>query len=178
MQHGDSDAMPEPQEERDARLDARYREDGWGLITDQVWAGRVRPVDVESPARDVARWAYEQVKASTALTNEQGTKLIRLEKELEDMSHYSGQVARMAPQIQGLKGALRLKDVELKRANVERAQEAAGRAAAELRLAECELVLAEMKSHVGGDMPTTLNPRALRDWLNPPAEGESGCNHD
>lgn len=177
MQHGDSDAMPEPKEERDARLDARYREDGWGLITDQVWAGRVQPVDVGSAARDVARWAYELSKQTSEQIAKQDTDLIRLEKELEDMSHYSGQVARMAPQIQGLKGALRLKDVELKRANVKRAQEAAGRAAAELRLAECELVLAEMKSHVGGDMPTTLNPQALRNWLNPPA-ASNRCNHD
>jgi len=168
--------MPEPQEERDARLDARYREEGWGLITDQVFGGRLRPLNVESQARDVARWAYELSKQTSERITKQDTDLIRLEKELEDMSHYSGQVARMAPQIQGLKSALRLKDVELKRAQVERAREASNRAAAELRLAECELVLAEIKSHQGGDMPTTLNARALSEWLNPPDCAE-GCNH-
>ena len=151
--------------QRDDLLDAGYRDEGWGLITDKVFGGRLRPLDVENQARHVARWAYDEAKAATARHNAQANELTRQSKELEDLSHYSGQVARMAPQIQGLKSALQLKDVELKRSQVERAREASNRASAELRLAECELVLAEIKSRRGGDMPTTLNARALRNWL-------------
>lgn len=174
MQHGDN----EPQAsisptERDDLLDARYREEGWGLITDKAFGGRLRPLNVESNAREVARWAYELAKSTTATINEQGTRLIRLEKELEEAAHFAGIVARQAPMIEGLKSALRLKDVEHKRLRLDWARELHNRASVEMRLAECELVLAEIKSREGGNMPTTLNSRALQEWLEPKDEG--GC---
>lgn len=50
--------MPETRADRDERLNAQYREEGWGQITDRVFAG-VDPIDVESAARDVARFAYD-----------------------------------------------------------------------------------------------------------------------
>lgn len=45
---------------RNARLNASYRGEGWGLVTDQSLS--IEPVDVESQARMVARWAYERIK--------------------------------------------------------------------------------------------------------------------
>lgn len=55
MQQGDMHPPPPSPEERNATLDARYREEGWGLITDAVFQGRIAPTDVESQAREVAR---------------------------------------------------------------------------------------------------------------------------
>lgn len=175
MQHGEP-SVGATTEERDDKLDARYREEGWGLLTDQAFAGRLRPRNVESQARDMARWAYEKMKASTALTNQQGTDLIRLEKEL---ANYAGEVARLQPQVIGLKAAMRLHDVEHKRVRLELALERANHAALALRVAECELVLAEHKSAQGGSNPTTLQARKLREWLNPPdTSASSGCCHE
>ncbi|ARB06171.1 hypothetical protein FDH38_gp117 [Dinoroseobacter phage vB_DshS-R5C] len=52
----------ELEKDRLDRLDALYREEGWGLITDQAFGGRVRPSDVELSARAVARWAHENMR--------------------------------------------------------------------------------------------------------------------
>jgi hypothetical protein len=40
-----------------ADLDTQYRGEGWGLITDKAFGGRVAPKDAESAAREVARYA-------------------------------------------------------------------------------------------------------------------------
>ncbi len=178
MQHGDNTrADTTTKEQRDNDLDARYREEGWGLITDKVWEGRVRPIDVESRSRDVARWSYELAKSTTATINEQGTQLIRLEKELEEAAHFASIVARQAPMIEGLKAALRLKDLELARARLETAKARAEAADVTSNLAASEVVLAELKvaGHVGTGAPTRINPRSLRDWLAPKDEGGPCC---
>lgn len=178
MQHGDNTKADTPsQEERDNILDARYREEGWGLITDQVFAGRLRPLNVESQARDVARWAYEQEKASTTRHNAQANELARQHKELEEAAHYAGIVARQAPQIEGLKAALRLKDLELAKARLETARARADAADVTGTLAASEVVLAELKvaRHIGAAAPTRINPRTLREWLEPKDEGEPFC---
>lgn len=179
-QHGDSDPVPEDPEERDASLDARYREEGWGLITDQVFNGRLRPTNVESQARDVARWSYEQVRLMTERISRQDTDLIKLEKELEGAQHYAGIVARQAPMIEGLKAALALKDLELARARLDAAKERAAHADVAGNLAACEVVLAELRVNrdVGPNAPTRLNPRSLREWLEPrDACAEKECDH-
>jgi len=49
-------------EEAAYRLDMQYRREGWGLITDLAFEGRVRPSDVESSARSVARWASDKLR--------------------------------------------------------------------------------------------------------------------
>lgn len=46
-------------------LDAEYRAEGWGKITDAAFNGRVAPMDVESNARHVARYAHEQISFHT-----------------------------------------------------------------------------------------------------------------
>jgi hypothetical protein len=176
MQHGDNTkAVAPPKEERDALLDARYREEGWGLICDQVWNGRVRPIDVESRARDVLRWAYEQIRESSGRIAKQDTEIIQLQKDLEEAAHYAGIVARQGPQIEGLKAALRLKDLELAKARLETAKARAEAADIAGNLAASEVVLAELKveRYIGSDSPTRINPRSLRDWLTPKDEG--GC---
>jgi hypothetical protein len=49
-------------EEAAYRLDIKYRKEGWGLVTDQAFGGRVRPSDVELQARVVARWASDKLQ--------------------------------------------------------------------------------------------------------------------
>ena len=176
MQFGDNEPVTgQSPEERDAILNERYREEGWGLITDKVWEGRVAPIDVESRARDVARWAYEQVKSDTARINDLGNQLTQNEQELKEAAHYAHQLARIQPQLHGIKAALRLKEIALKRSRLEWAQELNNRASVEMRLAECELFLAEHAAHVGGKIPTTLNRRSLDEWLGEPDEVLGGC---
>lgn len=47
-------------------LGTLYRKDGWGLVTDK--ALQIDPADVESQARQVARWAYDRItELETAL---------------------------------------------------------------------------------------------------------------
>lgn len=40
-------------------LNKMYREQGWGLVTDK--ALKIEPKDVESQARTVAQWAYDEI---------------------------------------------------------------------------------------------------------------------
>jgi len=40
-------------------LNATYRQEGWGRITDQALG--IAPEDVESQARAVARWAFDEM---------------------------------------------------------------------------------------------------------------------
>lgn len=47
-------------EDRKKALDDAYRAEGWGKITDA--ALEIRPSNVESQARDVARWAYAEIE--------------------------------------------------------------------------------------------------------------------
>lgn len=42
-------------------LNEMYRAEGWGKITDAAFLGRVEPENVESAARQVARYAHEQI---------------------------------------------------------------------------------------------------------------------
>lgn len=43
----------------DEQLNAQYRREGWGVIAEK--ALNIPPVNVESSAREVARYAYEQI---------------------------------------------------------------------------------------------------------------------
>lgn len=45
-------------------LDERFRAEGWGLITDQALG--IAPADVESQAREVARWAHQKIASLEA----------------------------------------------------------------------------------------------------------------
>lgn len=45
-------------------LNKRYREEGWGQITDK--ALHILPENVESQARTVARWAWDEIQKLTA----------------------------------------------------------------------------------------------------------------
>ena len=46
------------------RLNARYRDAGWGHLTDAALG--IAPCDVESQARRVAEWAHERIAALEA----------------------------------------------------------------------------------------------------------------
>ena len=46
-------------------LNQRYRDAGWGLVTDK--ALRIDPANVESVAREVAQWAYDEIAQRDAL---------------------------------------------------------------------------------------------------------------
>lgn len=182
MQQGDQPGeLDQTPGERNLTLDARYREDGWGLITDQVWDEKVAPTDVESAARDVARWAYEAIKGHVDAFNRQGNQLVEQDQQITDLQRIAGAHARQLTVVAGLKSALLQKEVELKRMAVEAARERAAHADVAGNLAACELALAELKleGHISADAPTRINPRSLRNWLNPPEMGESnGCSHD
>lgn len=45
-------------------LNKKYREEGWGIITDRALG--IDPEFVESQARTVARWAYEEIERLSA----------------------------------------------------------------------------------------------------------------
>lgn len=47
-------------------LNKKYREEGWALITDQALG--IDPENVESAARCVARWAYDEIERLKAVT--------------------------------------------------------------------------------------------------------------
>jgi hypothetical protein len=49
-------------EEAAYRFDMKCRKEGWGLVTDQAFGGRVRPSDVKLQAREVARWASDKLR--------------------------------------------------------------------------------------------------------------------
>ena len=48
-------------------LDKLYRDEGWGKITDLVFGGNVRPLNVEPAARHVAQWAFEKLKEAESV---------------------------------------------------------------------------------------------------------------
>jgi len=167
MQQGDMHPPPPPPEERNATLDARYREEGWGLITDAVFQGRIAPTDVESQAREVARWAYQAQKEGTAAFNDRGQQLVEQDAQISQLQAVAGAHARLVPKYQGTRAALQLLRVENKRLAVEVARANADAASARLKLAEAELVLAEAASRRGDHhMPTSVEARVLRNWLD------------
>lgn len=149
------------------RLDKMYREEGWGLITDKAFGGRLRPQDVESQARDVARRAYESEKAHIARENAMGTELEQKDRDLANLQRIADAHARLVPRYDGTRAALRLLRVSEARARVDAARakhEAAGLA---LKVAEAELVLREAASRRGDDqMPTSIEKRVLTEWLD------------
>lgn len=51
-----------------AKLDETYREEGWGKLTDKALG--IRPSDVESQARQVARYAYDREELFKELLRE------------------------------------------------------------------------------------------------------------
>ena len=80
--------------ERDDKLDALYREEGWGLITDKAFGGSLRPMDVESQAREVARYAYdEQVKDMRAF-NARGQQLVEQDQEITRLNVELGKLRK------------------------------------------------------------------------------------
>lgn len=130
-------------------LDERYREEGWGKITDQVFGGRVRPQDVESMAREVARWAYDLEQTTHAL-----------QKTAE--AH-----ARLLPKYHGTRAALELERIARKRAELEAARHQREAASMRTKVAEAELILCEARSRRGDrSIPTTIEARPLRSWLD------------
>lgn len=48
-------------QDQDEKLNALYRAEGWGKITDQVFL-KVPPCDVTSAARTVARWTHGELR--------------------------------------------------------------------------------------------------------------------
>lgn len=76
--------MPSPEErlaaatrqikERD-ELDEKYRQEGWGRVTDAALG--IPPRDVESQARDVARWADVQLEAKDTVERHRRLEIAR-----------------------------------------------------------------------------------------------------
>lgn len=75
-------------------LDATYREEGWGLITDEAFGGRVRPLDVESQAREVARYAYARRVADIAAFNDRGQQLVEQDQEITRLNAELGKLRK------------------------------------------------------------------------------------
>jgi len=78
----------------DDRLDHTYREEGWGLITDKAFAGRVRPLDVESQAREVARYAYDEIRGHIAAFNNQSHQLFEQDQEITRLNAELGKLKK------------------------------------------------------------------------------------
>lgn len=132
-----------------AALNERYREEGWGRITDKVFGGRVEPANVESAAREVARWAYD------------------LERTTDGLQKVADAHARLVPKHQGIVAALELERVARKRAEVEAARFMSEAASLRLKVAEAELILCEARSRRGDrTIPATIEARPMREWLN------------
>lgn len=133
----------------DAALNERYRAEGWGTITDKVFGGRVAPADVESAAREVARWAYD------------------LERMADELQKVADAHARLVPKHRGTLAALELERVARKRSEVEVARARSEAASLRLKVAEAELILCEARSRRGDrTIPTTIEARPLREWLD------------
>ena len=77
----------------DDRLNAMYREEGWALITDKALPG-VRPSDVESQARDVARYAYAEQVKDIAAFNERGQQLVEQDAEISRLNVELGKLRK------------------------------------------------------------------------------------
>jgi hypothetical protein len=78
----------------DDRLDQTYREEGWGLMTDKAFGGRVRPLDVESQAREVARWAYAEIKQHVDTFNNQSQQLFEQDQEITRLNEALGKLKK------------------------------------------------------------------------------------
>ncbi len=87
--------------DRNTRLNKRYRDEGWGHITDAALG--IAPVDVESQARSVASYAADEIERLRhdieryiAITSDQADEIERLRAELEiardaiDFAHSEG----------------------------------------------------------------------------------------
>jgi len=79
---------------RDTALDATYREEGWGLITDKAFVGRLRPLDVESQARTVARYAYDEQVTAIAAFNARGEQLVEQDQEITRLNVELGKLRK------------------------------------------------------------------------------------
>jgi len=64
------------------RLDLQYRNEGWGVITDKAFAGRIRPLNIEPQARDVALYAYGEIKGHIEAFNRQSQQLFEQDQEI------------------------------------------------------------------------------------------------
>ncbi|UXO93795.1 hypothetical protein Pan1_80 [Pseudanabaena phage Pan1] len=149
-------------EERFPKVNASAREEGWGLITDQ--ALKILPEDVESQARAVARWAYDEIKRFTDRHNTQANELVALEKQA---AASSAALARIVPRYQGTRQALLHLRAELRRSEAARAQADWNAAAARLKVAQAEVVLAEAAARRGDhDIPSSIEARVLQEWLD------------
>lgn len=130
-------------------LDARYREEGWGEVTDEVFNGRLAPQDVESQAREVARWAFN------------------LKKTADGLQKVADAHARLLPKYHGTRAALELERIARKRAELEAARHQREAASMRAKVAEAELILCEARSRRGDrSIPTTIEARPLRSWLD------------
>jgi len=77
-----------------ARLDLQYRNEGWGVITDKAFAGRIRPLDIESQARDVARYAYYEIKRHIDAFNRQSQQLFGQDQEIARLNAELGKLRK------------------------------------------------------------------------------------
>tara|TARA_R110000787_G_scaffold631_5_gene2343 strand:- start:1082 stop:1342 length:261 start_codon:yes stop_codon:yes gene_type:complete len=75
-------------------LNAFYREEGWGLITDYAFEGKLAPMDVESQAREVARWAHTKEVAHIAAFNSQSQQLFEQDQEITRLNEALGKLRK------------------------------------------------------------------------------------
>ena len=158
-----------------ADLDTTYREEGWGIITDRAFHGRVRPQDVESMAREVARWAHEETERLQAQINELGKTLATQDRDLVSLQKVADSHARLLPKYQGTVAALDLERIAHKRTAVEAARNARDAASYRLKISEAELALCEARSRTGDrSIPTSIEARPLRSWLDENRSDDDG----
>lgn len=91
---------PGDQAERDDKLDVTYRDEGWGLITDKAFGGKIRPLDVEAQARSVARYAYEEIKGHVEAFNTQSQQLVEQDQEITRLNVELGKLRKETAECQ------------------------------------------------------------------------------
>lgn len=148
-------------------LDELYRDEGWGTITDQVFEGRVAPKDVESAAREVARWAFNEIDRLQKHTKELGAALSAADRKVDELTKVQERYAKAFPIHLGTKAALLHLRAELRRKDIDVASAKYNAASWQLKIARAEAALAETASARGDhDMPSTIEERPLRAWLD------------
>lgn len=134
---------------REERLNAQYREEGWGLITDRVFDG-VEPSDVETSAREVARFAFDMEK------NHQ--------KQLKDADDALGKVRSNSVALESQLEHLRaLYEVEQVLKDLEIQELTRVRAAQAIDMLDVKLWFARARAQ-GLDVPKGFNTMQLQEW--------------
>lgn len=147
-------------------LNAKYRDEGWGLITDAAFNGRLHPVDVESQAREVARYAFARLSSLMQQINDQAKELAKQDAELKRLAEDDGKAARLRQEVARLKADKAARLLQSKLDALDLAHERRARADLEMRIAEAELILVRYSIEEGVEVSGTLDAEQISRWIS------------